>query len=1473
MLTDKDLWPSQWASQARLSIVRGPKFSERVDLDGSMSDVQSYEIQFAVRAHREQATPRTPAENEDAKAQTQRGRQPNFPLVVDFRADDRSGQENRERNYFVIQRQPPFWCCTPLKDHVAGVPAVPWLVAVEDVDARLVADIWNTVADRYLEAVREIRNDRKLSLFPRLAVNHGGKGPNGDPIKEAGDARVFTLIFRLLDAPDPKQLDKGSVLQPTLWRLEPGRLQALSGGAETAPDQSEKPLFRGHAELPLFKSVDSGPFTFPFQLRARPKEAFDAATAVDNWRIDVLRQIAGLDPYRKAVKPEPAKLVEFLDVELHQVQDDQGADNSSPKFDLGAYALALNPAPDPALGSRDTRPIFQVWFDTDWKASKASQLDGDTSDFALRHATYVNIRYGLSLADFYPSGQDKLPDEPDNAVRPVMVKLPSHVAPDQVSGQAAPGSPGLSLTIAESSAKDSRFGGVDQRQKVLLTVSAPARSIPPTDVLVIDTEPFFIAKVEVPSPQPSDENTAIAVWDSDGPEGPYWRVAADASGYSLFLPPQAIGETAIKTDRYALPDQIDRPDPQRNDPAKDDPNLALADFRFSPNARLKVYTSWREANSGFVEPPFNTRRIFGFASQRAPGAPLVNSAFELLYGLSATMSGAAVEGQSTRLVTELAAQEGFPPRPVDNNPPDWGVDFHYDARDPQDWPSATKGYLKSVKALYDDQLGDDHYKRFVRDWDAARTAFQRRLAVLMVQDKARGNVDAFTDGVGFQLREQAQIRRPVLPIAPNSKSPYRPGGARDPAKRPPETMLDGGADWGFESSNVYEEIWRTPSDGGELAQVYFSALGAWGRQKARFANRKSAIISQAGQGRTHFYSLERIGRIGVFWNRAKHVIVYRRSVLPSSQFKKKQARFEGRPFLRKVLEYVELLQPERKFPEDGFAPVRRGFAESIVFRSKIILVDSDWGQDIFDGWKIPLWNPLADPKIYPKPQVELKFAQDAKLEAEAGPAFIAIAEPQNLVFFTSTHPKATDDTDAWPPVHAIDFVNLPAPTKVDLQTHVPRAADVVLSPDRPVPAGFEPVTFVLDRTARRAANLVAERGGTPGAATPPATASTSMGTSLAGGAQPTGATPTAGATSSANAISAVVGTITLARPAPNAVPAADDGVTGTRSFVANLREDIYSLQKDIADSKIDLNSLRDRIANLKPLESSGQKAIDSLYSTSNVSNICKKVDTSVKTQISKAVTRIHNEINGPDGVLTPFITDAGNIIVDLEAKLSAATNLSELKGIINAGYARIEAAFDSLDAQKKVILRTFTTPLDQIRNALPKTNDLKTAKDFLIQRLTAEVGLCQSAIGDLKKDAADLRRISGSLRGLADQVLADYDAGLNSLFDLTRKTLPKVAYEVEVSVRQAPDRSARRHSATALGGEHNRRGRRSDARPGARPLHRRVAGNDRRDRRCRDRVGRCFSAAERSIYDVLRQYYRRRSEPAEETGGKPMGGL
>src|SRR5207237_10431311 len=128
---------------------------------------------------------------------------------------------------------------------------------------------------------------------------------------------------------------------------------------------------------------------------------------------------------------------------------------------------------------------------------------------------------------------------------------------------------------------------------------------------------------------------------------------------------------------------------------------------------------------------------------------------------------------------------------------------------------------------------------------------------------------------------------------------------------------------------IYESVWAhdpvidTPhlveATEASLARVYFSALGGWGSQEAKFDNRRQTIAAYVEMGRVSELRIERVGRIGVFWNRAKHVIVYRRSVVPAIQFADRQDPHIGRPILRKVEEYVEFLEAFRRFPDAATA--------------------------------------------------------------------------------------------------------------------------------------------------------------------------------------------------------------------------------------------------------------------------------------------------------------------------------------------------------------------------------------------------------------------------------------------------------------------------------------------------------------------------------------------------------------------------
>ena len=70
-----------------------------------------------------------------------------------------------------------------------------------------------------------------------------------------------------------------------------------------------------------------------------------------------------------------------------------------------------------------------------------------------------------------------------------------------------------------------------------------------------------------------------------------------------------------------------------------------------------------------------------------------------------------------------------------------------------------------------------------------------------------------------------------------------------------------------------KEVLEPPaSTSGRVVAPALTALGGFGFQKAAFAFDKTRIYSDTALGRTTYYALERIGRIGVLWHRAKHVV-------------------------------------------------------------------------------------------------------------------------------------------------------------------------------------------------------------------------------------------------------------------------------------------------------------------------------------------------------------------------------------------------------------------------------------------------------------------------------------------------------------------------------------------------------------------------------------------------------------------------
>lgn len=578
-------------------------------------------------------------------------------------------------------------------------------------------------------------------------------------------------------------------------------------------------------------------------------------------------------------------------------------------------------------------------------------------------------------------------------------------------------------------------------------------------VAVLDREPFVVAKVSFPSlgtlKNPA-ANNEVANWRSYGPDAGAWHVRfPDAQNFCLTLPPQGVGETMEKKRGQGL---------EENE---------LADFRLSPPALLSMRETFFRQN--FPEAPWNLRRLLSDPGRELPGAHLEHLQYELLYGLSCR-----VDYPFMRLA-ELTALVGDVMGPLPEQPR-WGP------------LQETQG----VKELSEKARKD--YREARSRWAVFSQRTRQRLGIFELWDIRRLDTLELKEGVTCWIRQrpeddtkapselvkvqEAQIANPFLPLDEGEN----------------KDKLKGGVTWGFESRNVYQAVVREgPADtwpkssGAEMKETRLSALGGYGHQMAAFDNWRTKILADVSMGRTYSYTLERIGRIGVWWNRAKHVIIYQRTVVPSRQFAGDQNPHEGRAVLRKVEEYVEILQNDRKYPDspEGF-PRATGFVTACSFSddpNQVVRfrVRSSWGSDIGQiGWKVPIWRPNEKPEdLYPKPVVNLVVL--ASVDGASVPRKAAIADPENLFFFTDTTvpPEALDNpsvdlsnTDAWPPVEGVDFVDESRPAPSPDKAFASGALRQSGAGDVALPSGFRPCTFQLE-PAEHAVDLLANRRGDP----------------------------------------------------------------------------------------------------------------------------------------------------------------------------------------------------------------------------------------------------------------------------------------------------------------------------------------------------------------------------------------------------------
>jgi hypothetical protein len=530
--------------------------------------------------------------------------------------------------------------------------------------------------------------------------------------------------------------------------------------------------------------------------------------------------------------------------------------------------------------------------------------------------------------------------------------------------------------------------------------------------VVLSTEPlaFFRAHQPPLAARGGQDTVEVAAYDSHRGT---WLTRLVRPIYHYTLPPQSIGESMDKPSRLEIHDyqepvdgdpvEFDRPmSPLES--AKTVPMRRAVEFRLTPPTELWIRPS--DVDRNFAPPEWAAATLFRQRGELGLGVALEALRTEFLYGLSVSVEPARESGPSRR--ARVAEIETLLGRPVA-------------------WAGETQN--------------SDYEKR----WSATMRSYRRRLERLELWADDPTSVTPFAparfrDSARFALRTTALHRPAVAELDPPgaaAASPTQLVPALSP--RLHSTGLRGGALWSFESRNVLSMLLLNPvSDGGTVEGIALGALGGDADQTAAFCNRRVRIISETRGGFVQRLQVEVIGRIAVWWNRAKHVIVYERTCNPSAQFPPEATLVDRtrRPVLRKVREYVELLQPERRYPDSpGAAGFHACFVRALRFNQKQIAVDGMWGEDLDDagnanaaiGWIVPLWNRHAArvrPQVYGRPDIAFVSAAEGTSGEESPQECL---NPENLYFFADTTSDATDDTDAWTTRVRIDYPNLPVP--------------------------------------------------------------------------------------------------------------------------------------------------------------------------------------------------------------------------------------------------------------------------------------------------------------------------------------------------------------------------------------------------------------------------------------------------------------
>ncbi|AGE94625.1 hypothetical protein PU088_001668 [Citrobacter farmeri] len=555
---------------------------------------------------------------------------------------------------------------------------------------------------------------------------------------------------------------------------------------------------------------------------------------------------------------------------------------------------------------------------------------------------------------------------------------------------------GEGIVIADAQAKASlkivcESGQPGRDTTWTVTLQQAQRMLTPRQgtAIQISHTPFIVSQLLQPE-LAEEAGNIIAQWKSDDPDGAQWRFGIES--VSLNFPPQAVGEAMVRGDRF-------RPAGQGS-PIVDKKPIP---FRFSRRTELTVRPS--RVDRRYTVHPGDTLSVLR-------DAELTRMVSEMAYPLELTYQRTP-ELQRTVIVSEIARALGQPAIALPVSDQDFAMS------------PLLETYFRSHAAITIDDL-KARIKTLRTRHLAARQNFVNRLARFTLKDAnyPLRKLD-LTEGMSAILRGKKQGATAVWPLPEGASlsdsqrialDNYVDSQPNDPtaARSLPIGLL-----YSIEFASELMAVLHTPvTKEVRLLELTLSVLGATGAVQAAFDEGRTQFDASVENGQLSRLVKTRYGRIATVWNKARHVVVYSRSTVPGAQFagEQKDEEFLGRPLLRKMEEYIEILEPYRLFDGEASAAKNKpGCLHAFHFATQRIYVNGAWGHDVDEGYEIPVFNELDSSGFYVKPW--------AGPVARGGGDELTQHwhdQPQHLYFFSSTKVGAGADTDTWEAQLAID---------------------------------------------------------------------------------------------------------------------------------------------------------------------------------------------------------------------------------------------------------------------------------------------------------------------------------------------------------------------------------------------------------------------------------------------------------------------